>query len=162
VSQTAFVSYGDDGFWVYDVGLSIFLKHLIDVAEPRANEPDAGWLLEAIAWRRVVAACQGTFGLEIQQPWPQAQRELFVALARQACDLMAKRKKWSAKEVTSWPIKDDERIFPRGAKFISTAPVIELGRAVIGLIEGTLPEPPQGTYWFFGTPKGRDTLRKRE
>ncbi|MBO0719787.1 MAG: hypothetical protein J2P41_03140 [Blastocatellia bacterium] len=33
-----FVEFSDDGFWTYDVGLDIFLKHLID-----------GWLVEAIS-----------------------------------------------------------------------------------------------------------------
>jgi hypothetical protein len=163
VSRTAFVSYGDGGFWAYDVALGIFLKHLIEVAEARAAEPDAGWLREAVAsWRVIAGLGQGTCGLEIKQSWQQAHRELFVELARQACDLMAKRRRWSAKEVTSWPILDDLRIFPRGAKFISTAPVIELAHAVIGLAEGTLPEPPPGTWWIFGTPEGRDTIRKLE
>jgi hypothetical protein len=163
VSRTAFVNYGDDGFWAYDVALSIFLKHLIDVAEPRAGEPDTRWLREEVAsWRVIAGPCQGTYGLEIKQSWSQAQRELFVELARQVCDLMAKRETWSAKEITSWPILDDARIFSRGARLISTAPIIELGQAVVGLAEGTLPEPPPGTWWFFGTPEGRDTIRKRE
>jgi len=163
VSRTAFVSFGGDGFWVYDVAQSIFLKHLIDVAEPRANYPDAGWLREAIAWWRVVAGPgQGTYGFQIEQSWSATQRALFVELARQACDLMAKRTTWSGEEISSWPIHDDDRIFTRGAEFIATAPVIELGNAVIGLAECTLPEAPQGTWWFFGTPKGKDTIRKRE
>jgi hypothetical protein len=75
---------------------------------------------------------------------------------------MAKRKRFSAKEVTAWPILDDLRIFPRGAKFISTAPVIELGQAIIGLVKRSLPEAPAGTWWLFGTPERRDTIRRRE
>ena len=163
VSKTAFVRYGDDGFWTYDVALSIFLKHLIDVAQPRANEPDAGWLGEEAAWWRVVAGVgEGAYGFEIKRPWSRAQRDLFVELARQACDVMAKRDGWSAEEVTSWLMLDNARICPRSATFIATAPVIELGQAIVALAEGTLPEPPPGTWWFFGTPRGRDTLRMRE
>lgn len=163
MSRTAYVGYGDDGFWAYDVALGIFLKHLIEVAEPRASEPGTDWLKEAISWWRVIAGVGGgTYGLTIEQSWSQAQRGLFVELARQACDLMAKRKRWSAKQVTSWPILDDLNICPRGARFISTGPVIELGQAVIGLVEGMLPGSPLGTWWLFGTPTGRDTIRKRE
>jgi hypothetical protein len=163
VSRTAFVNYGDAGFWAYDVALSIFLKHLIDVVEPRADEPRASWLREEVArWRVTAGPCQGTSGLEIKQSWSQAQLELFVELVRQVCDLMAKRQTWSAEEVTSWPILDDARIFPRDATLISTALVIQLGQAVVGLAEGTLPESPAGTWWLFGAPDGQDTIRKRE
>jgi hypothetical protein len=163
VSRTAFVKYDDDGFWAYDVALSIFLKHLIDAAESRADEPETGWLREEVAsWRVIAGPCQGQFGLPIKQSWSQAQREFFVELARQACDLMAKGERWSAEEVASWPILDDARIHPRVAQFISTAPVVELGQAIVGLAQSTLPEPPPGTWWLFGTPRGRDTIRKRE
>ena len=53
---------------------------------------------------------------------------------------------------------DDMRIFPRGAKEVETAPVIELGRAIITMMSGELPEPPEGTIWLYGTVKGRDTI----
>ena len=160
MSRTVFVSCGNDGFWAYDIALSILLKHMIDVAEPRASEADADWLRESVEWWRIVAGpCQGTYGLEIEQSWSETQRELFVELTRQACDRMVRRKRWSGTEVASWRTAGDESIFPRSAKFISTAPVVELGQAVIRLAERTLPEPPPRTCWFFGSPKGRDTIR---
>jgi hypothetical protein len=35
-----------------------------------------------------------------------------------------------AEEIVSWPLADELRIFPRGAKENLTAPLIEPGRAV--------------------------------
>ena len=40
-------------------------------------------------------------------------------------------------------------------------PVVELGRAIIELVSGELPEAPEGKFWFYGTPTGRQTLGRR-
>jgi hypothetical protein len=48
VSKSKFVGFRDDGFWAYDVGLAVFLKHLIDVAVPHCSSPDGAWLTDAI------------------------------------------------------------------------------------------------------------------
>ena len=61
-------------------------------------------------------------------------------------------------EIVSWPFADDVRIFPRAAKEVLTAPVIELGCAMIALLSGQLPEAPKGKAWFFGVPGGDSTI----
>jgi hypothetical protein len=45
------------------------------------------------------------------------------------------------------------------ANQVFTAPAIELGRAIIALLFGELPEAPKGEVWIFGTPMGRSTIR---
>jgi hypothetical protein len=44
---------------------------------------------------------------------------------------------------------------------VHTAPIVELGRAIIELVSGELPEEPDGKFWFYGTPDGRQTLGRR-
>lgn len=159
MSRTAFVSYGDDGFWAYDVALSIFLKHLIDIAEPIAKESGADWLKEEIHWWRVIAGpCAGTYSLTLAPSWSAAQRELFVEMARRACDAMTTRKEFTEAEIAQWPMLDDVCIFTRGADVVETAPVIELGKAIVALADGSLPAAPPGNFWFYGTPEGRRTI----
>lgn len=85
-------------------------------------------------------------------------RQDFVSLAEDACAKLAKRELISANEIVAWPLFDDLRIYPRGATEVFTAPVIELGRAVIALVSGTLPEPPKRKAWLYGTEDGRETL----
>jgi hypothetical protein len=53
----------------------------------------------------------------------------------------------------------DLHIFPRSNKEILTAPIIELGHAIIALVSGSLPRPPKGVAWFYGTPSGRSTIQ---
>jgi len=53
------------------------------------------------------------------------------------------------------------RIHPRGASEVATGPVVELGRAIIALVRGDLPEAPKGEAWFFGVPPGSSTATGR-
>ena len=80
-------------------------------------------------------------------------------MAEQACAILASRESIPAQEIISWPILEDERIFPRGATEVLTAPVVELGQAMIALVCGQLTPAPKGQIWLYGTPEGRQTLR---
>ncbi len=157
MSQTQAVSYAKRGFWAYDVGVGVFLKYLIDAAEAN-GEANTPWLSEAVSsWR--IWAVVSDFGLTLDGNWSAEQRKTLIALAEKACAALATRKSIPAEEIISWPFVDDLRIHPRGAKEVTTAPVIELGRAIIALLCGELPEAPKGGAWMFGTPSGRSTLR---
>ena len=156
MSQTQYVEYGAKGFWAYDVALGIFLKHLIDAAQA-SNQTDAEWLSRSIEWWRVVA-CVSDYGLTLDPDWSLAQRQTFMALAENACSGLAKRAAIPAEEITGWPLLDGARIFTRGETEVSTGPIVELGQAIIALVSGDLPEAPNGTRWFYGTPTGRRTI----
>jgi hypothetical protein len=159
MTATQFVEYNGDGFWAYDVALGVFLKHLIDAAEasPDASAP---WLSEAVyGWQ--TAACISDFGLTLGRDWSSAELESFVSLAHGACAALAARDAIPAAEIASWPLLNELRIDPRGATEVATAPVVELGRAVIALVSGRLDAPPDGKAWFYGAPTGRDTIGHR-
>lgn len=144
-------------FWAYDVAAGVFLKHLIDEAEAsvHANEP---WLSKAVSSWRVQASIT-EFGLTLEEEWSSAQRAIFIELAEDACKKLEIRESIPAKEVASWPMTDKLRIFPRSATEVLTAPIIELGRAIIALVYGNLPPSPKGEAWFYGTPTGRSTIQ---
>lgn len=156
MSKTQAVTYADRGFWAYDVAAGVFLKYLIDAAQE--SEAKTPWLSDAVSsWR--VWAVISDFGLTLDRNWSADQRKKFIALAEEACAALASRDYIPAKEIVSWPFVDDLRIDPRGAKELLTAPVVELGRAIIALIRGELPEAPKGEAWIFGAPTGRSTIR---
>jgi hypothetical protein len=144
-------------FWAYDVAAGVFLKHLIDEAEAsdHAGEP---WLSEAVSEWRVQAAIT-EFGLTLKEQWSSAQRQTFITLAERACKKLATRQSIPAKEIASWPLVNELRIFPRSTTEVLTAPIIELGHAIVELVSGKLPRPPKGEAWFYGTPTGRSTIR---
>src|SRR5262249_1472501 len=144
--------YADHGFWAYDVALGVFLKYLIDaaVAAPSLSA-------QVSTWR--AAACTQDIGLTLETDWSDEQRQGFVTLGEDGCPRLAARDSIPAEEIMNWRLLEDERIFLRGAKEVSTAPVVELGHAVIALVTGKLPESPKGEAWFYGTPTGRSTIR---
>lgn len=150
------MDYGDRGFWAYDVALDIFVKHLIDAAEA-SDEAGTTWLCAAITdWRKTASIAD--IGLSLDPAWPASQRQVFINLASDACAMLAKRESISAEEIIAWPMLDDLRIYPRGVSEVFTAPLIELGRAVVALVAGTLPDAPKGRAWFYGTDTGRQTI----
>jgi hypothetical protein len=157
VSKTQFVEFGNHGFWAYDVALGVFLKHLIDATEV-SGQSDTTWLVSAVSsWRSV--ACISDFGLTLDKDWSVAQRQEFVALAEAANASLASRESIPAAEIARWQLLDDLRVFPRSATELFTAPIIELGHAIIALVSGRLPEAPEGETWLYGTSNGRETLK---
>jgi len=157
VTATKRIKFEGRFFWAYDVAAGVFLKHLIDEAEAseQASEP---WLSEAVSdWRSQAAIAE--FGLTLNEQWSSAQRQTFITLAETACKRLATRQSIPAQEIASWPLVNELRIFPRGATEVLTAPIIELGHAIIELVSGRLPRPPKGEVWFYGTPTGRSTIR---
>jgi hypothetical protein len=159
MSKTHYVRYRDDGFWAYDVAQGVLLKYLADLAEARAAKPGLSWLKEAAHSWRIGAVL---YGLHIEESWSAEQLALFKQLVLEACELLETREMISSAEIEAWPMIDDLRIFARGAKQVATAPVVEFGRAVVSLLDGSLPAPPTGTWWCFGVPEGRTTIGKRE
>src|SRR5258708_7104918 len=96
--------------------------------------------------RSVVWTC----GLPLEEEWSSAQRQTFIKLAEAACKKLATRESIPAEEIVSWPLADELRIFPPGAKEILTAPVIERGRAVWLVSSNAVNSDPLGVEYFHG------------
>jgi hypothetical protein len=160
MTLTKWIDPGDRGFWAYDVAAGVFLKYLIDAAEAK-GQADTPFLAKALSqWRvqAVITEC----GFTLEESWTALQRQNFIAFAEEACARLASRESIPAEEIVSWQLKGDLRIFLPGAKEVNTAPVIELGRAIIALVSGGLLDAPRGEAWFHGTPTGRSTIKMSE
>ena len=150
MSKSQAVTFGHKGFWAYDVFAGVFLKHLIDAAQ-ESTEANADWPAKAVSNWRVWAVLGGDLGLPLDEHWTLEQQATFIALAEHACTTLATRELISQEEIVSWPFVDDLRIDTRGDQVVPTAPIVELGRAIIALIRDELPEAPKGEAWFFGS-----------
>lgn len=161
MTSTQFVDCGGDGgFWAYDVALRVFLKHLIDAAVA-SDAMNAAWLSKAATQWHLIANTS-EHGLTIDPAWSETERLQFIALANAACVRLSQRESIPALEIANWPIFDNpENNWARGAKVVFTAPVVELGQAIISLASGTLPEAPACKRWFYGTPTGRQMIGYR-
>ncbi|MGD0734446.1 MAG: hypothetical protein ABR976_04835 [Terracidiphilus sp.] len=159
MTKTKSLEFDGRLFWVYDVAAGVFLKYLVDEAEASEHAGEA-WLSEAVSdWRAQAAITE--FGLTLKEQWSSAQRQIFIELSEEACKKLATRMSISSEEIASWELVGDLHISTRGESEILTAPVIELGRAIIELVSGNLPQPPKDEAWFYGLPTGRSTLRMK-
>lgn len=147
----------DDWFWAYDVGLGVLLKHLIEVATEDEVDP---WLDRVRAeWRTTMEVAGSGLGLDLGIGWSAHEVDRFLKMVDKACDALSYREGIPAAEIQSWPVFVGVQNPTRGAATVDTKPVIELGRAIQALVRGTLPEPPEGVCWLYGTPEGRIVLR---
>ena len=159
MSQTKFVSYGNNGFWAYDVALGVFLRHLIDAAVTRGLNP--AWLNDAVEHWRIIAFVD-PYGLTLDESWPAEKIDVLVELIDQTCDLLSRRDSIPSDEVESWEGPDDLRLYARGEAAVPTNHVTSLGHAIRNLILGTLPAPPPGTDWCYGSQSTPLTIGRRE
>ena len=161
MSSKQFVEFRGNGFWAYDVVLGVFLKHLIDAATSRLDPIPDAWLSDAVASWRVVAAISD-YGLSLDGTWSPQQLDTFTELADEACNALSWRDEIPAEEIETWEMVEGVRCFARGLPAVKTASAIRLGRAIIQLIDGTLPEAPPGTSWFFATDENPRTIQMRD
>jgi hypothetical protein len=100
--------------------------------------------------------------LFVDDNWSAEQVQSVRELATAACDLLSNRSEISAEEMSSWPRLDANGVFPRGLPSVAAESAIRLGRAIIQLLDGSLPQAPSETWWYFGTEDAPRTLAKRE
>ncbi|MFN7922513.1 MAG: hypothetical protein U0Q16_20580 [Bryobacteraceae bacterium] len=149
MSRTTYVFYKDRDIWVYDVALGVFLKYLIDAALA-SDESQQSWLAAAIdSWR--VAACISDIPACFDYV-PAKHRQTIIALAEQACARLEERTSIPADEMAAWSLWEGEGVHSRGRTEVLTAPIVKLGYAVIALLSGESPEPPERRSALHGWP----------
>ena len=157
MSKTTPVQFRGRGFWAFDVSLSILLAELIDTAEALGPDQRPPWLAGALPTLRVHAAVADLafspdLGLE------DGQLDEVVALIAEASRRLRQRRTVTAAEAVQWRVLDNHTVLWRSADAVDTAPIAELGEAIIQLLRGTLPSPPPGTWWYFGLSGGPRTV----
>ncbi len=160
MSRSLYINFRDNGFWAYDVPSSVFLKFLIDAATERLASGTDLWLSNAIQnWR--VSAAISDLSHYADDDWSQSQIDTVIGLCQTAVNAIRSGGDFPAREIESWQILDDQRIFTRGHDIVPCEPVARLGEAFIELLNNTLPEPPERHWWFFTLDENPDTIAMR-
>ncbi len=161
MSRSAAIGYGKELIWALDVIAGILLKHLVDVASARDLSNDQ-WLARAIERWRVQITLAGDLGVTLDKAWSGDQVRIVVSLLEEACKLLEKRSEIPAAEAEKWEGAPGERFFARRMPVIRTRPVINLGNAIVAMLERRLPAPPAGTLWWFGVEDEPETMRRKD
>jgi hypothetical protein len=91
--------------------------------------------------------------------WTPEQVDLVLQLCDDAICTIRKHGDFSATDVESWPVLEDQRIFARGHDPIRAEPVARLGEAYIKLLRGQLPNPPDQHLWFYTLDDNAEVIR---
>ncbi|MDX6283040.1 MAG: hypothetical protein QOH03_4111 [Kribbellaceae bacterium] len=156
MSRTKPVGFGAGAkFWAYDAALAILLAQVIDnvAALPTTQRPS--WWSQYEEELRIQATVSDLYFDLAACP----DREEFAVLLEQASGQLLNREAVTAEEAAAWTVLGDSAVIFRGP--LETAPVAELGRALVGLLRGGLAEAPGGSWWFYGAPGGRSTIARR-
>jgi hypothetical protein len=141
--------------WAYDASLAVLLAQVIDnvAALPMALRPR--WWSQYEEELRIQATVSDLYFDLAECP----DREEFALLLAQASGQLLDRGAVTGEEAAAWKVLDDSPVIFRGP--LETAPVAELGRALVALLRGALADAPPGTWWYYGAPGGRSTIARR-
>jgi hypothetical protein len=163
VSRTKTIEYAGRAVWVIDDALAVLMTYMLDALGDRDPSDQPAWLTEQIPDLRVTAGVSD-YGWTIDRgsSLTGARARELIALVEDACQRLASDHPIPLDEALTWKMLDDLPVIGRPNLWgdpINIEPVLELGRAIVALIDGTLEPPPAGTWWCFGWPSGRTTIR---
>lgn len=154
MSKTRPVGFAGHGeLWAYDAALSVLLAEVIRLGEAA---PRPRWWDEQADELRIQATVSDLY-FELSSP---TAGELAV-LFEHAASALEQRGSLTPAEAAAWKVYGDEPVIFRGEVPMDTAPIAELGLALVELIRGTLEDAPEGTWWYYGAPGGRRTIAMR-
>ncbi|MET8911172.1 hypothetical protein [Micromonospora sp. NPDC004551] len=159
MSKTCFVEFNGSGFWALSDSLAVLLGQSVVVAEEMAADRRSATFADVIHQLRVSAVVTD-LGLLVDAAWRGTRLDLLLHLIEEANRRLAQRGRVTASEVAGWTALGDDVIELR-RDTVETAPVIELGQAVLHLLRGTLPSAPKGTWWFYGVEGGPQIIVMR-
>ena len=151
MSKTTPGGYRDHWFWVFDVCESILFATMADIAAQMPAHERGPWLTDLEHQLRVDAIVGADQFISLDE-WCDGHEEQFIDLVARAAQRLAERDHITAQEAAEWIVLDQEPIIWRGQDTVDTGPVIIFAHALIDIIHGTYPQPPDGLRWYFGHP----------
>jgi hypothetical protein len=159
MSRTASVSFRERNLWAYDVSLSILLAELINVISELDLAKRPRWLSELLPDLRRHAILGANAHLDLDLGLSESEREHLLVLIAKASQRLRERETITAAEAAAWQLLDGRTVIWRSAPAVATCDIADLGDAIIGLVRGTLPTPPDGIWWLFGLPGDPRTIK---
>jgi hypothetical protein len=159
VSGTVYIGFRDRGVWATSTGLAVLLGAMVGCVEKRS---DAGWLEPVGAsWR--VQACIRDLGMTLEPDWTFGEVQGVVDVIDEAVSWLMAKGTLEPDELNNWIVLDGMHV-DNGRTFTQPLPVggvVDIAQAVKGLLTGTLPEDPEGGWWFVGTDAGPTVMPRR-
>ena len=97
--------------------------------------------------------------LDLDLGLSEPEREPLLVLIAEASERLRERETITGAEAAAWEVLDGHTVIWRSAPAVATYDIADLGDAIMGLVRGTLPTPPDGTWWLFGLPGDPRTIK---
>ena len=153
------MSFQGRNLWAYDVSLSILLAELMNVISDLDLAKRPRWLSKLLPDLRRHAILGANAHLDLDLGLNESEREQLLVLIAEASRRLRERETITAADSATWEVLDGHTVIWRSAPTVATCDMADLGDAIIGLVRGTLPTPPDGTWWLFGLPGGPRTIK---
>jgi hypothetical protein len=145
VSKTAPGEYRGQLFWVFDVCESVLFATMAGIAA-RAPESERTARLTGLEHQLRVDAILGASQCIALDEWCEGHEEEFIALVAEAARRLAGRGSITAQQAACWIVLDGQPIIWRGQSAVDTAPIVTFAHAMIDIVRGTYPQPPDGLH----------------
>jgi hypothetical protein len=83
---------------------------------------------------------------------PTATRLAEAEPVTQAAKRLDERGAITPGEAARWIVLDGHPVIWRGQDSVDTGPITAFAHALIDIIRGAYPPPPEGRHWYFGHP----------
>ena len=153
------MSFQGRNLWAYDVSLSILLAELMNVISDLDLAKRPRWLSKLLPDLRRHAILGANAHLDLDLALCEPEREQLLVLIAETSRRLRERETITAADSATWEVLDGHTVIWRSAPTVATCDMADLGDAIIGLVRGTLPTPPDGTWWLFGLPGGPRTIK---
>lgn len=157
VSKTTPGAYRGHMFWVFDVCESILFATMAQIAARAPVDERDAWLID-LEHRLRVDAILGADQFIALDEWCEGHEQRFLDLVTEAAVRLADRGRVTAEQAADWIVLDGHPIIWRRQDAVETAPIVAFAEALIEIVRGTYPAPPDGTHWYFGHPGPVGTL----
>ena len=157
MSKTTPFEYHGQLFWVFDVCESILFAEMADIAAQVPERERTPWLACLEQQLRADAIMGANHAVLLDQ-WCDGHEDEFIALAAQAAKRLGGHGSITAQQAARWIVLDGDPVIWRGQDSVDTGPIVTFARAMIDIIRGVYPQPPEGRHWYFGHPGDVRTL----
>jgi hypothetical protein len=109
------------------------------------------WLARLERQLRVDAVVGADFAVVLDD-WCDGHEDEYIALTAQAAQRLAGRGGITAQQAARWIVLDSDPVIWRGQDSVDAGSIVTFASAMIDIIRGVYPQPPEGQHWYFGHP----------
>ena len=164
MSRTVAIEYRERHFWAFDAALAVWLIEIVNAATSDRLDEDPWWAGHLRQWR-VATVLGANVGHQLPHDWDEQRFAQFLDISRRTIEsLRVRRSERGATLAALRGVDGETTCADRYAAQdqVDLEPIAVLGQAILDLVLGQLPQPPAGSWWYFGEGSQPATITMRD